>query len=139
MRKEKHCIHCGKELIYKHRATKYCSQKCQLNYQYKSFIDKWKIGAVSGAAGEYSISSHVRRYLFEKYDSQCAQCGWHQINHTTGRIPLEVEHIDGHHDNMSEDNLTLLCPNCHSLTSTYRSLNMGNGRVGRKKYSDKHM
>ena len=26
---------------------------------------------------------------------------------------------------------SLLCPNCHSLTSTYKGANKGNGRVGR--------
>ena len=27
-----------------------------------------------------------------------------------------------------EENLTLLCPNCHSLTPTYRGANKGNGK-----------
>lgn len=30
--------------------------------------------------------------------------------------PLEIEHIDGNALNNKEDNLILLCPNCHSLT-----------------------
>lgn len=42
-------------------------------------------------------------------------------------MPLEVEHIDGDSTNNKEYNLTLLCPNCHSLTKTYRGLNKGNG------------
>lgn len=47
------------------------------------------------------------------------------MNPYTGTIPLEVEHIDGDAENNSEDNLTLLCPNCHSLTKTYRGANRG--------------
>lgn len=35
-------------------------------------------------------------------------------------IPLELEHIDGDHFNNQIENLTLLCPNCHALTSTWR-------------------
>lgn len=31
-------------------------------------------------------------------------------------------------ENNSEDNLRLICPNCHSLTSTYRGANRGQGR-----------
>ncbi len=31
-------------------------------------------------------------------------------------------------------NLTLLCPNCHSLTKTYKGANKGGGRTYRKKY-----
>ena len=35
-------------------------------------------------------------------------------------LTLEVEHKDGNHDNNKEENLQLLCPNCHSITATYR-------------------
>ena len=36
---------------------------------------------------------------------------------------------------MMKKNLELLCPNCHSLTATYKAANMGSGRKDRKKYS----
>jgi hypothetical protein len=35
-------------------------------------------------------------------------------------ITLELEHIDGNRFNNSEENLLLLCPNCHSYTPTWR-------------------
>lgn len=38
-------------------------------------------------------------------------------------ISLELEHIDGNSSNHRFINLTLLCPNCHSFTSTYRGKN----------------
>lgn len=66
--------------------------------------------------------------MFEKYNNQCARCGWGEINPFTGTLPLEVEHIDGDATNNKEKNLTLLCPNCHSLTKTYRGANKGNGK-----------
>jgi hypothetical protein len=46
-------------------------------------------------------------------------------------VPIEVEHIDGDWRNSRVENLTLLCPNCHSLTATYRGLNRGRGRAKR--------
>ena len=53
------------------------------------------------------------------------------------KIPIELEHIDGNSENNNLSNLKLLCPNCHSLTSTYRFLNVGNGRYKRKqRYHD---
>jgi hypothetical protein len=44
---------------------------------------------------------------------------------------VEVEHIDGNWRNNLPENLTLLCPNCHALTPTFRGLNRGHGRPGR--------
>jgi len=49
---------------------------------------------------------------------------------------MEIEHIDGNYLNNKENNLTVLCPNCHSLTSTYKGTNK-NGRKTRNKYSKK--
>lgn len=47
-------------------------------------------------------------------------------------IPLELNHKDGNGEHHSEDNLELLCPNCHSQTPTYKGKNRGNGRHNRK-------
>ncbi len=56
-------------------------------------------------------------------------------NPYTQNIPLEVEHIDGNYKNNNEENLTLLCPNCHSLTATYKGANLSKRRKSRKRYS----
>lgn len=39
--------------------------------------------------------------------------------------------MDGNHENNNLSNLKLLCPNCHSLTKTYKGANKGNGRQHR--------
>lgn len=127
----KKCLNCGKEIK---RNQIYCSHTCQQEYYYKEWISKWKAGEKTGVSGQYGTSAYLRRYLFEKYDNKCAKCGWNEINPYTQNIPLEIEHIDGNFENNSEDNLILLCPNCHSLTSTYKGANKGNGRKDRKKY-----
>jgi 5-methylcytosine-specific restriction endonuclease McrA len=52
---------------------------------------------------------------------ECELCGWAES--VNGRIPLELDHINGDvHDNRLE-NLRILCPNCHSLQLTHRALN----------------
>ena len=84
--------------------------------------------------GDYQISMHIKTYLFKKNNNKYSKCGWGRINEFTQNIPLEIEHIDGNYRNNSEDNLTLLCPNCHSLTSTYKGANVNHGRTLRKKY-----
>lgn len=126
-----YCINCNKPIK---KTSKYCSILCQKEYQYKNYIYRWKNKEVNGMRGEYQISSHIKKYIFNKYNKKCAQCGWGTKNPYTGNIPLEIEHIDGNYMNNSEDNLTLLCPNCHSLTSTYKGANLNHGRSSRKKY-----
>lgn len=125
------CLNCEREIK---RKNKYCSNLCQKEFEYKLYIDKWKNGIQSGLKGEYQISNHIKTYLFNKYNNKCARCGWGEINIYTNKIPLEVEHIDGNYENNDEENLILLCPNCHSLTATYKGANLNNGRKARSKY-----
>jgi hypothetical protein len=73
-------------------------------------------------------SRHIKRYLREKHHDRCSRCGWSEVSQYTGLVPLEVEHKDGDWTNNREENLDLLCPNCHALTPTYRALNRGKGR-----------
>jgi hypothetical protein len=124
------CINCDKPLLNKQE--KYCSTDCQWDYNYKDNIQKWKSGELTGMDAGESILVWLRRYLFDKYKNRCCLCGWCEINPTTGKIPLQVDHIDGNYKNNTEDNLRLLCPNCHSLTPTFGSLNKGNGREKRR-------
>lgn len=130
VKERRYCLNCGKELDYS--AKKYCSNECQSEYQYKEYISKWKSGEVNGRSGKYDVSNHIRRYLFEKYNSSCQICGWHEVNPTSGLVPLQVHHIDGNCLNNREENLQLLCPNHHALTETYGNLNSGSSRIYRK-------
>jgi hypothetical protein len=66
-----------------------------------------------------------------KIGERCSRCGWKERHPKTNRVPVEVEHIDGNWENNLPGNLTLLCPNCHSLTETFRGLNRGRGRARR--------
>ena len=124
--KNRICLNCGKDIS----SRKYCSPKCQQEHAQKLWEEKWIRGEVSGNDNSSWIdhSDRVRTYLFKKYNNKCSKCGWGEVNPFTGRIPLEVEHIDGNANNTTPDNVTLLCPNCHSLTSTYRGANRGKGR-----------
>lgn len=124
------CLQCGKLTTNE----KFCSHNCQQKYNYEKWISEWKEGKRTGIVGDYQIAEPLREYIFRKYNHRCARCGWSEINPYTRTLPLEVEHIDGDYTNNSEENLILLCPNCHSLTATYKGANKGHGRKGRSKY-----
>ncbi len=122
------CLYCGKKP--KRNAYKYCSNKCQFLYQHEEYIKKWRLVSANGNRGilTKNISSHVRRYLIEKYREECSICGWKEKNPITGKVPLDIDHVNGNSEDSSEKNLRLVCPNCHSLSSNFKNLNKGKGR-----------
>ena len=122
------CIECGSKC--KRKLYKFCSIKCQHKYQYDDYIAKWLSGEL--VITSEASNTRLRKHLIEKYNNKCSRCGWCEINPKTGNVPLQVEHIDGNSTNNLPCNLTLLCPNCHSLTPTFGALNIGNGRHYRR-------
>lgn len=65
----------------------------------------------------------VRKRLLREglKEQRCEACG---LTEWRGRpVPLELDHINGIHDDHRLQNLRLLCPNCHALTATYRGRN----------------
>jgi hypothetical protein len=106
------CLQCSNTA-----SSKYCSNKCQKAFERATFISNWLSGKVKGNA------VRIKSYIREQRGNKCEECGWNKVNETTGIVPVELEHIDGDWTNNKIENLKLLCPNCHSLTSTYRALN----------------
>ncbi len=53
---------------------------------------------------------------------RCEECGWNKTSED-GRLPLEIDHINGDSRDNRLENLRILCPNCHSLKPTHRGRN----------------
>ena len=73
--------------------------------------------------------SKIQSYKLKKrlYENKlklpkCELCVWAKKS-IDGRVPLELDHINGKHDDNRLVNLRILCPNCHSLQPTHRGKN----------------
>ena len=128
------CIQCNGQL--KKNATRYCCTQCQQDYLRNLRISKWLNGEHDGMRGKTSTAAWIKFHLIETRGNKCEECGWNKVNPYSGNVPIELEHIDGNFKNNSIDNLKLLCPNCHSLTSTYKGANKKEGRP-RKQYNSR--
>lgn len=82
--------------------------------------------------GSRTQSFKLKKRLFEAKikEPKCELCGWSEKS-IDGRIPVELDHINGDRFDNRIENLRILCPNCHSLQATHRGLNKKNlrGRV----------
>ena len=77
---------------------------------------------VNGMSQSYVLKK--RLFIAGLKTPSCELCGWCQ-QAQDGRIPVELDHINGVHSDNRLENLRVLCPNCHSLQSTHRGKNKG--------------
>lgn len=68
-------------------------------------------------------SNRLRKRLLSEgiFSPICSYCKG--VTWLNNPIPLELDHINGNHEDNTLSNLRLLCPNCHALTDTYRGKN----------------
>jgi endogenous inhibitor of DNA gyrase (YacG/DUF329 family) len=119
------CRHCGQ--AFKRKPSDhgpYCSRRCHRDFQSQQLIQRWKDGVEPGWTGQsVQLKVFVRNYLLEKYNYSCIQCGWNERHPVDGRPLVQIDHIDGNAKNCSEENLRVLCPNCHAMTVTFGARN----------------
>lgn len=118
------CAGCSAEFLAHPKFKRiFCSLACQATFK----KNKSNLEVEEGKGTHRTI----KRYLIEKYGNIFLgdKCAWDFSKQT---INVELEHIDGNSSNNSLENCTLLCPNCHSMTSTYKIKNRGNGRHNRR-------
>ena len=81
-------------------------------------------------------SYKLKKRLFDEglKKERCEDCGWAKES-SDGRIPLEINHINGNPRDNRMENLEILCPNCHSLKPNYRGRNKKKGPSGEMVYA----
>jgi len=62
--------------------------------------------------------SVVRDRMKHKIKYECNKCGLGEI-WNNAKISLQIDHINGDHEDNQIENLRWLCPNCHSQTDTF--------------------
>lgn len=89
---------------------------------------KRSLDSIMVADSSYSTGALKRRLFREGiFKKVCNECGGDQW---LGKpMPLELEHKNGNPWDHRIENLEILCPNCHSFTSTYRGKNVVENKV----------
>lgn len=67
--------------------------------------------------GSEVSQSTLRSRFRKKVQHECSECGI--ISWNGKKIVLQIDHVNGIHNDNRLENLRLLCPNCHSQTSTF--------------------
>jgi 5-methylcytosine-specific restriction endonuclease McrA len=77
------------------------------------------------------LGHHLRKKIvMEEQEYACLHC---ELTQWMGlRITLELDHIDGNRQNNDRKNLRCLCPNCHSITTTWK-VGQGQDKKSRKR------
>lgn len=124
------CEGCSSEYkVGKNCLGLYCSLKCQMDHRYTKYVNGWFWGIETGYTGKtLQLSSNIKRYFRERFGTACWSCGWDKKHPTDGAQLTEFDHIDGDAANCSFDNIRILCPNCHSMTPTFRARNPNSSR-----------
>lgn len=100
---------CDNEFKYRSN-KKYCSRTCkQLAKDKRDIENKNKKGLKRMLYFE-SFLNKKRPYAKQKKNI-CEKCGFIPMH----KCQLDVDHIDGNHNNNAKENLQTLCANCHRL------------------------
>jgi hypothetical protein len=81
---------------------KYCSVKCHHERDFKLRCRLLERGLYPASLQ----SPFLKKYLIAKFGERCARCGWQERHPKTGRVPIEVEHVDGDWRNNSQATLS---------------------------------
>lgn len=127
IKRRRNCKNCGKKLIRTDNI--YCNIECYQEYQFKNkYLPLFYLGQIRE-------NKTLRKILIFLYGNKCSECLCGSIWNGKSLV-MQVDHRDGDSDNNMPENVRLLCPNCHTQTSTFCAGNYKQTR--RNKYLRKY-
>ncbi len=136
-----HCSFCSVEFRKTYETHRFCSKQCyddsitsdKVEKKFSVTREQWKEELKQKSIKYFNQEFEVlgwdtkRKRVLAEQNNCCARCGLAEWLEEP--LTLEVDHKDGNRENHLRDNLEALCPNCHSLTHTWRGRNTRNKNV----------
>ena len=118
------CIYCGTAFwsvdsngCYRKTCTEDCRKK--LNQQ---IYDQKREDTLSQSPFDSLCKPNKKIKVLREQDHKCKECGIGQ-EWNGKKLNFDLDHINGNTKDNRRSNLRCLCPNCHSQTPTYKTLN----------------
>lgn len=112
------CLNCGENTKYG-KDKKFCSAKCSSEHLHKLAYKRFIENNDSFCNGSYS-AKNFKDFILKEQDNKCAVCNSKPM-WMNKKLVFVLDHIDGDASNNKRYNLRLICPNCDSQTSTFKS------------------
>lgn len=109
--------------LYNIDVTHFTGQGWNIGDNYRPIKESLKLNDILIENSTYLNSTALKKRLIKEniLEYKCADCGIDNWNNK--QLSLHLDHINGNNRDNRIENLRLLCPNCHSQTSTYCNRN----------------
>lgn len=119
------CKNCGSEVLG-YKTSIFCCHKCSQEFRHKERYKDFLKHPEKYCKGNYT-PKNFKDFFLQEQNYKCSICGCSN-EHNNKPLVFVLDHIDGDASNNTRENLRLICPNCDSQLSTFKSKNKNSKR-----------